>query len=75
MEATRRLLPDREVGTATITLTSLKPKVSYDMKWTLPQIHTAKVLNAWPSHTLLSGTQFSFNTWLSETVGGAFTVI
>ena len=62
LEATGRHLPDREVGTATITLTSLKLKASYDMKWKLPQMHTAKVLNAWPSHTLLSGSQFSFNT-------------
>ncbi len=25
-------------------------------------MHTAKVLNAWPGHTLLNGSQFSFNT-------------
>ncbi len=24
-------------------------------------MHTAKVLNAWPGHTLLNGSQFSFN--------------
>ncbi len=34
---------------------------SYDMKWKLPQMHTAKMLNAWPGHTLLNGSQFSFN--------------
>ncbi len=24
----------------------------YDIEWKLPQMHTAKVLNAWPGHTL-----------------------
>ena len=31
------------------------------LKWKLPQMHTAKVLNAWPGHTLLNVSQFSFN--------------
>ncbi len=54
LEVTGRHLPGREVGTATITLTSLKLKASYDIEWKLPQMHTAKVLNAWPGHTLMA---------------------
>ncbi len=32
------------------------------LKWKLPQLHTAKVLNAWPGHTLLNVSQFSFSS-------------
>ena len=69
LEASERHLTSRQVEPATITLTSLKLKASLYMtlKRKLPQLHTAKVLNAWPGHTLLNVSQFSFNSRLKKT--------
>ncbi len=61
LKVTGRHLPGREVETTTITLASLKLKASYDIEWKLPQMHTPKVLIAWPGHTLMNVSQFSFN--------------